>query len=533
MTAYTTPEQIEAAYATLQGTFKTCKTKSLAWRKWQLKQIWWMVSDHEETICRALHSDLHRHDLESYFMDIGGIKQDLLLHINNFETWATDEVPDAGFLFSILCGARIRKEPLGIALILGTWNFPFVVTLSPLVAAVSAGCAVMVKPSEVATASQNLMADLIPKYLDPEAIQVVMGGPQETEALLQRQFDAIFYTGSPKIARSIATAAARNLTPTVLELGGQAPCIVTPSANINLAAKRITYSKFLNSGQICLAANHVFADPEIYDQFVERAIYWLGQFLKGSGEDDGATIVNERNYDRLVALLNQSAGKIAFGGNKSREKKHIQPTLITDVNTKDSLFSEEIFGPLLPVMPLDYRTACDETNKLPHALGLYIFSSSQSEIDYILSHTISGGVTVNDIMLHAAVPNAPFGGVGNSGTGAYHGRYGFDAFSHRRTVVNVPGWMDRLVWFRYPPYDRKHIAKLQVKNPGFKKGDMLEDHRVGKGFGATLLSKMSQATKLCALAVLLALIDAKMGGKPGSLEILAAFLERVKEILPV
>ncbi len=236
-----------------------------------------MVADNEEAIIRALRSDLNRHDLESYYLDIGGVKSDILHHIKNLETWTADEIPDAGFLFGTLCGARIRKEPLGVALILGTWNAPFVVTLAPMLAAIAAGCAVLVKPSEITLASQNSMAEILPMYLDQEAIQIATGGPKETGLIL---------------------------TPTVLELGGQAPCIVTRSADIDSAAKRIAYSKFFNSGQICLAANHVFVDPSVHDQFVERAKYWLDQFLKGDGKDQETRIVNERNYDRLVRLLN-------------------------------------------------------------------------------------------------------------------------------------------------------------------------------------------------------------------------------------
>ena len=201
-----------------------------------------------------------------------------------------------------------------------------------MVAAIAAGCAVLIKPSEITMASQDLLAEILPKYMDQEGIQIVTGGPKETGLILERRFDSIFYTGSPKIAKIVSAAAAKHLTPTVMELGGQAPCIVTRSADIDTAAKRITYSKYVNSGQICLAANHVFVDPSIHDKFVERATYWLGQFLKGDGKDQETRIVNERNYDRLVGLLNQSGGNVLYGGDKSREMKYIQPTIVTDVN---------------------------------------------------------------------------------------------------------------------------------------------------------------------------------------------------------
>lgn len=336
MSTYTTAEQIDDAYSTLQRTFKSGKTKSIAWRKWQLKQMWWSVSDNEERIAKALHADLNRHDFETYFVDIGGLKQEILQTIKNLESWSSDERIDAGFLFGTLCGAHLRKEPLGVALVLGTWNFPFVVTLSPAIAAISAGCAVMVKPSEITPASQDLMAELISKYLDPDAIRVVTGGPKETTLILERRYDSIFFTGSPKIAKVVSTAAAKHLTPTTLELGGQAPCIVTPSANVDLAAKRIMLSKFLNSGQICLAANHVFVDPEVYSEFLEKAKYWANQYLAGEGKSQQTRIVNHRNYDRLVDMLNQSEGRIAFGGSQDRESKYIQPTVV-EVNVKGEL----------------------------------------------------------------------------------------------------------------------------------------------------------------------------------------------------
>ena len=297
-----------------------------------------MVADNDEAITRALHSDLHRHHLESSSVEIRTLKSDILNHIKNLEAWAADEIPDAGFLFGTLCGARIRKEPLGIALILGTWNFPFALTFSPMLAAIAAGCAVLVKPSEIAMASQNLMAEILPKYLDPEAIQIVTGGPKETGLILERRFDSIFYTGSVKVAKFVSAAAAKHLTPTTLELGGQAPCIVTRSADIDIAAKRIMYSKFLNAGQICLAANHVFVDPSVHDKFVERARYWLGQFLKNDGKDQGTRIVNERSYDRLIELLDQSGGNVVHRGDKSREDKCIQPTLVTGVNMQGKLY---------------------------------------------------------------------------------------------------------------------------------------------------------------------------------------------------
>ena len=214
MAPFTTPEEVQAAHKTLQKTFKSGLTKSIAWRKWQLKQMWWMVCDNEKAIAASLHTDLNRHDFETYSTDIGAVKNDILFHLHNVEKWAADEIPDAGFVFGTLGRARIRKEPLGVALVLGTWNFPFAATLLPLVAAISAGCCVMVKPSEISVAAQNLMSEIIPKYLDLSAIRVVTGGPNETTLILEQRFDQIFYTGSANVGRIVQKAAAKNLTPT-------------------------------------------------------------------------------------------------------------------------------------------------------------------------------------------------------------------------------------------------------------------------------------------------------------------------------
>jgi len=266
MSLYTSAEQVEEGYTTLFRTFSTGRTKNLAWRKWQLKQCWWMMEDNEAEILSALKKDLNRHDFESHAADLLGMRQDILEHIKHLEEWAADSKPDAGFIFGTLGKATIRKEPLGVALIIGAWNFPFLLLLQPMLGAIAAGCCVMLKPSELALASQALLVDLIPRYLDTSAIRIVTGGPQETGKILELRFNHIFFTGSGVVAKYVTAAAAKHLTPTVLELGGQGPAIITKSANVDLAAKRVAYGKFLNAGQICLTVNHVFAEPEIYDQ---------------------------------------------------------------------------------------------------------------------------------------------------------------------------------------------------------------------------------------------------------------------------
>ncbi len=250
MTEFTPVEEFERVYKTLHDTFDSGRTKSIGWRKWQLKQIWWMIEENEQKIADALAEDLNRHPFESYATDVYGIKMDILEHIRHVEEWASDEyLSEAGFIMGRLGKARIQKEPLGVALIIGAWNFPFLLLLQPVIAAVAAGCCVLMKPSELAIASQKLLQDLVARYLDSSAIALVTGGPSETAYILERKFNHIFFTGSSKIARHITAAAAKHLTPTVLELGGQGPAIVTESADVDLAAKRIAYAKFLNAGQ--------------------------------------------------------------------------------------------------------------------------------------------------------------------------------------------------------------------------------------------------------------------------------------------
>ena len=348
------------------------------------------------------------------------------------------------------------------------------------------------------------------------------------------------------------------LNDTVLELGGQCPVIVTKTADINLAAKRIALNKYFNAGQICLSPNHVFVDPGIHDAFVDRAQYWFTQFSSKESKSSLVHIVSDKHHERILTILANTNGTFKTGdrptktianatgkggsdGGVDKSTRLIPPTLITDVKLQDSTMSEEIFGPVLPVLKADIPTAIsiisgsnlDPNSSSPSItlstassssasgelpLGLYIFSTSPAEINHILAHTNSGGVTINDCMFHPAVPTAPFGGVGNSGHGAYHGRYGFEAFSHRRTVVQVPGWFEYLIGFRYPPYTAAKLAKIpKAKNPGFRRGERMTDQKVGgdNGIRKWLLGTTVgvQIGKLVLFAVLLAIVDAGFGGE--------------------
>ncbi|KIW73550.1 hypothetical protein PV04_01657 [Phialophora macrospora] len=507
-TEYTSPEEFELCYRTLQSTFAGNRTKSIKWRKWQLKQLWWLLEQNLDRIVDALHTELNRHAFETLTMEVRGVKGDIVDMLEHIDEWSKGEKPDAGFLFGTLGKAWLRKEPLGVTLIIAAWNFPLYTLLSPMVAAIAAGNCVLLKPSELAPATQALLVDLVPKYLDQSAIRLVTGGPAEVGRILEFKFNHIFYTGGGKVGRIIATAAAKHLTPVVLELGGQAPVIVTQSADIELAAKRIAHAKLTNSGQVCLNGNHIFADPAVHDRLLARLAFWFDKFLE-SGHEQFATIINERHFDRIAGLLKSSAGVVVYGGDLDRDRKYIKPTIVRDIMTDDSLMSEELFAPIAPVIVADVDRAIRIVNSMPPPLGLYIFSKDQAEIDHILDHTSSGGVTINDLMIHAGVPHAPFGGVGESGYGSYHGKYGFDAFSHTRTVVAPPTWLEAVMSFRYAPFDMKKAKFAEIKSSLIgKPGETMEQQTVGKKVAMSTIMRHA----LLAVAVL-AVADSATNGK--------------------
>ncbi|KAF5711626.1 aldehyde dehydrogenase (NAD+) [Fusarium mundagurra] len=493
---YSSPVEVDDAHQTLHATFATGLTKKLTWRKWQLKQLWWLIDDNEDRIIAALKADLNRHPVESMAADIASLKKDILDHIKHLEEWTATTPTNAGFIGTRLFKARLRKEPLGVALIIGAWNFPFLLLLQPCIAAIAAGCCVMLKPSELSMNCEKLLAELVSEYLDPRAVRLVTGGASETGYILSKKYNHIFFTGSSKVARVIATAAAKYLTPVVLELGGQGPAIVTKSADVDFAARRIAAAKFSNAGQICLSVNHVIVEPEVVEEFFERLSHHFNKMLEGEGRSHMCRIVNDRNFGRLCDMLDSTSGCIVFGGEKNPKTRFFQPTVVRNITTEDSLMSEELFGPILPVITASLDEAIQITNSLSTPLAVYLFSRDKDVIETTLDRVLSGGVTVNNVFFHAAFGDAPFGGVGESGYGAYHGPHGIDCFTHKRTVVEPPKWIDRLMGFTYAPYRVQDIGKLAVKNNlGFRRGEGMEDQRVGKSnfgvlfaFGAVVVA---------------------------------------------
>ncbi|GFN18627.1 aldehyde dehydrogenase 3 member H1 [Aspergillus tubingensis] len=474
--AFTTEVEFDQAYASVRAAFASGRTKSKDWRRHQLKRAWWMVEDNKDRILDALRADLNKHPLEAMLGEITGLQNDILRTLDKLDEWTKDEKPTRWDPINFLGGTVVRQEPLGVSLIIGAWNFPFMLILQPLVAAIAAGCAVVLKPSDVAQASQDLLMEIVPMYMDRDAITCVSAGPSEMKHILESRFDHIFYTGSANVAKIIYAAAAKHLTPVTLELGGQGPAIVAPSANIDLAAKHIAWAKFSNAGQICVNVNHVLIDPSIREAFVTRLIHYFDEFTGGRDNkpDYYSRIINERNFDRLESLLDRTSGKVIHGGIRDRQNRYFGPTIVVDVSPDDPLLSEELFGPILPIIDADLDTAISFTRSIEHPLALYAFTNIESEKKRIQNETSSGGVTFNDCLLHAAALDAPFGGVGNSGIGSYHGKYGILAFSHLRTYTNaIPTWMEGAMGARYPPYSDTNMRKLSppAKAPFDREGN--------------------------------------------------------------
>ncbi|XP_077867118.1 aldehyde dehydrogenase family 3 member A2-like [Saccoglossus kowalevskii] len=353
----------------------------------------------------------------------------------------------------------IKNEPYGVCLILGAWNYPIQLTLLPLVGVIAAGNTAVIKPSEVSANSADLVAKLIPKYLDKDCFSVICGGVKETTDLLEERFDYIMYTGGGNIAKIIMTAAAKHLTPVTLELGGKSPCFVDKNSDLTVAANRITWGKFANAGQTCIAPDYVMCEQSIQDQLVSKICQAIESFYGKNPKEskDYARIVNDRHFQRLTDLM--KCGKIVIGGDTDESARYISPTVVTDVKHSDPVMEQEVFGPVLPIFTVDnVQDAINFINSREKPLALYVFSKDKSVIKNMIDNTSSGGACGNDVMMHAGVNTLPFGGVGGSGMGGYHGKFTFDTFSHKRSVlIKSQGLEKANSSLRYPPYTEKQL----------------------------------------------------------------------------
>ncbi len=437
--------------------FHAGNTRPLSWRVEQLKALNAMFETNRAAMFEALRHDLHRNDVDSDLMDVAFCMREADYALKHIQEWVKPGHIHTPLVFEP-GHVQLRRDPLGVTLIIGAWNEPLELIFAPLVPAIAAGNTAVLKPSEMAAACSELIARLVPKYLDNQAIAVVQGGVPETTALLAQKWDLIFFTGSPRIGKIIYEAAAKHLTPCVLELGGKNPTIVHSSADLKTAARRIAFGRFVNSGQICTAPDHVLVWPDVKDELVGHLKDAVHEFY---GDDpqkspDYGRLINRKAFDRLAGLL--GSGTVAIGGETDAADLYVAPTVLVNVKPDSPIMQEEVFGPILPVLEIDSVEAVIEwINSRPRPLGLYIFAEDQAVVDRILESTESGDASVNDCSVQPLVSELPFGGVGNSGMGKYHGHWGFEAFTNARGVLYHSPKIDPGV--KYPPYSKHQVER--------------------------------------------------------------------------
>ena len=453
-----TSEQISDLLQKQRTFYKSGVTIPVAFRLEQLKKLYAAVKRYEDEIQEALRADLGKSHYEGFMCETGLVLSEIsymIRHTKCFARRKTVYTPLAQF------ASHSFRQPVphGNTLIMSPWNYPFLLTLDPLADAIAAGNTAIVKPSAYSPATGKVIEKIIAECFAPEYVAVVMGGRAENTALLEQKFDFIFFTGSQAVGKEVLRHAAEHLTPVVLELGGKSPCIVDASANIPLAARRIVFGKYLNCGQTCVAPDYILCERSIKDEFVAEVIR---QIKKQYDEDplanqDYGKIINEKHFRRLCGLIDP--GKVVIGGAVNEDTCQIAPTVMDNVTETDAVMGEEIFGPIMPVLTFDdFSSLLEKLKDKERPLALYLFSSDKDHIRRVTTELSYGGGCINDVVIHLATSEMGFGGVGESGMGAYHGKAGFDVFSHYKSIVDKKTWMD--LPMRYQPYKSKLYEKL-------------------------------------------------------------------------
>ncbi|CAO2834503.1 unnamed protein product [Amaranthus hypochondriacus] len=458
-------EDAAAMVTELRGTFMSGKTRSYEWRISQLKGILKMMEDNENEIVDALRSDLNKPAFESVLYEISMLKSSCKVALTELKHWMKPEKVKTTIV-AFPSSAEIVAEPLGVVLVISAWNYPILLSLDPVVGAIAAGNAVILKPSEVSPATSSLLAKYVGQYLDSSAIRVIEGAVSETSALLEQKWDKIFYTGNGRVARIVMTAAAKHLTPVVLELGGKSPVIVDSDVNLKITARRIIAGKWgCNNGQACISPDYVITSRDFAPKLIDALKRELERFygLEPLESNDLSRIVNSNHFDRLVRLLDEDkvVGKIVHGGQRDKSKLKIAPTLLLDVPHDSLIMNEEIFGPLLPIVTVDkLKESYDMIASRTKPLAAYLFTNSKTLKNEFVRTVSAGGLVINDSAIHLAVHTLPFGGVEGSGMGSYHGKFSFDAFSHKKGVLYRSFLGDAPA--RYPPYTNGKMNLLKA-----------------------------------------------------------------------
>lgn len=438
--------------------FASGATLPVSFRVGALKKLHASVQSHEAEIARALRQDLGKSEYESFMCETGLVLTELSYmahHTRRFAARRRVRTPMAQFA----AASYVKPSPYGNTLIMSPWNYPFLLTMDPLADAIAAGNTAVVKPSAYSPATSAVVEKMIGECFAPEYVAVVTGGRKENAALLEQKFDFVFFTGSQNVGKQVLLHTARHLTPAVLELGGKSPCIVDASANLQLAARRIVFGKYLNCGQTCVAPDYVLCQRSIKDAFVQAV---AAEIKRQYGDEplnnpNYGKIINEKHFTRLCGLIEQS--KVVFGGERNAAACRIAPTVMDNVTDGDAVMGEEIFGPILPVIAFDeFDTVVDGLKSKAKPLALYLFTRDKGHIRRVTTELSYGGGCINDVVIHLATSAMGFGGIGESGMGAYHGRAGFDAFSHSKSIVDKKTWMD--LPMRYQPYQSRLYEKL-------------------------------------------------------------------------
>ncbi len=447
-------DTIPGVVASLRHSFQSGRTRPLEWRHRQLDGLLRVLDEGGAELVAAMQADFGKPEVEAHATDIAFSITEIKHIRKKVASWV--EPRKAKLRLKDKPGkGRVQPEPLGVALIIAPWNYPVQLLVAPMAAALAAGNAVVAKPSELAPQTSLVLARLLRANLDPEAVAVIEGGVDVSTKLLEQRFDHIFFTGSTAVGKVVARAAAENLTPTVLELGGKSPAIVAPDADLDVTAHRLAWGKFLNAGQTCIAPDYVLVDRSRRDQLVDKLVTTINEFY---GDDpvtspDFTQVVNERHLQRLMGLLSDHGGTVACGGSVRQDLRKVEPTVIVDPDPESGLMQEEIFGPVLPVIAVDdLNEAIAFVNGRPKPLALYVFTEDTDQAQVVVDQTSSGGVCVNHTLFHITPPDLPFGGVGDAGQGRYHGKSGFEAFSNLKPILEKPSSPD--VKLMYPPYTK-------------------------------------------------------------------------------
>ena len=455
-------DRITEVLARQKAFFNSHETKSISFRIKQLKLLKKAVEAYEDKLYQALKTDLNKSAFEAYGTEIGLVLEELGFHIKRLRCWARPK-RKLSSLMNFKSKTHVVSEPFGQVLIIAPWNYPFHLLFMPLVGAISGANTAILKSSPYTPHVDEVMEALINEYFSDEYIAYFRGGREMNQALFAQKFDYIFFTGSPYLGRIVMEAASKNVTPVTLELGGKSPCIVDKDAKLKLAAKRIMWGKLINAGQTCVAPDYLFVHEDVKDKLIEYIKYYIKQFFgeNPSESPDYPKIVNSSNVERLKIYLEEAT--LIHGGKTDVEKRFVEPSLLSDVSDDDKVMQEEIFGPILPIMTFkQIDEVVEYVTNHPKPLAFYYFSESRSRQKDIIKRTTSGGMCINDTLMQLASSKVPFGGVGNSGLGLYHGKYSFDTFTNKRTLLNKATWIDIPV--RYAPYMKNlKLIKMILK----------------------------------------------------------------------